>query len=180
MALPGRPRVCDLDNNLDGEFMHLYTVVKHCLRGVLSQFLDVQEEWCWCMEGEDSLCSVCRPCPMRGKRPVGHEFRLPQASFDEETGLTSSAIKYTGPREILCHDQLDENLERRFTHSMELMKSGCTFCWIMRYGECNPGGQGLCGRRMQWVMAKQRVLKRCGLGPGKERKKWIGDYDACF
>ncbi|KAG6980357.1 ATP-dependent DNA helicase tlh2 [Fusarium oxysporum f. sp. conglutinans] len=42
----------------DEEAMQLYLMQGYCLRGIISQFLDVRSDWRWCMDG-DELCSVC-------------------------------------------------------------------------------------------------------------------------
>ena len=44
--------------SLDEEAMQLYLTQQHCCRGVLSQFLDDEPHWRWCMAGEEA-CQVC-------------------------------------------------------------------------------------------------------------------------
>jgi superfamily II DNA helicase RecQ len=39
--------------------MQLYLTQQYCSRGVLSQFLDAQPDWRWCMPGEE-VCQVCQ------------------------------------------------------------------------------------------------------------------------
>jgi hypothetical protein len=52
----------------DREAMQLYLTQQYCSRGVLSQFLDDQPNWQWCMTGEE-VCQVCRE-PHAKSRPL--------------------------------------------------------------------------------------------------------------
>lgn len=58
------------DVDEDEESMHLYLAEQHCLRAVMSQFLDRPHDWRWCMEDEDELCGVC-PRLHAERRPPG-------------------------------------------------------------------------------------------------------------
>jgi superfamily II DNA helicase RecQ len=68
---------------LDEEAIQLYLIEQYCLRGVLSQFLDAPDDWRWCMEGEDELCSVC-PGYHIDWRLLGLPYRLPVLLTAEE------------------------------------------------------------------------------------------------
>jgi len=52
----------------DQEAMQLYLTQQYCSRGVLSQFLDDQRDWRWCMVGEE-VCQVCQE-PHSKARPL--------------------------------------------------------------------------------------------------------------
>lgn len=43
----------DGNASADKQAMQLYLARLYCCRGVLSQFLDQQSDWQWCMEGEE-------------------------------------------------------------------------------------------------------------------------------
>src|SRR5258708_1932100 len=67
-----------LDRQLppDQEAMQLYLTQQYCSRGVLSQFLDAQPHWRWCMQ-DDKACQVCSE-PHVEPRPANLKFALPQ------------------------------------------------------------------------------------------------------
>ncbi|KAI6777521.1 uncharacterized protein J7T54_003695, partial [Emericellopsis cladophorae] len=67
----GAPAALDEDE----EAMQLYLAGGHCLRAVLSQFLDQPGDWRWCMEHEDEPCGAC-PRPRTERRPTGHVLTL--------------------------------------------------------------------------------------------------------
>lgn len=78
----------------------LYRSGVHCLRGVISQFLDAQDEWVWCGP-DDYACSVCRNRTggvFRLRRPRVVEFHHnPNRSTAEpysleDYGLCSSPV----------------------------------------------------------------------------------------
>jgi superfamily II DNA helicase RecQ len=59
----------------DEEAMQLYLIQEHCSRGVLSQFLDTEPYWRWCI-AEDKVYQVCVQ-PYVEPRPVDLKFSLP-------------------------------------------------------------------------------------------------------
>ena len=60
-----------LDGHLsqDQEAMQLYLTQQHCSRGVLTQFLDAEADWRWCMAGEE-CCQVCNEPRQIGRAHV--------------------------------------------------------------------------------------------------------------
>jgi superfamily II DNA helicase RecQ len=59
----------------DEEFMQMYLTQQHCLRAVMSQYLDTRPNYRWCMMGEDDLCRVC-PRHHTERRPASLELTL--------------------------------------------------------------------------------------------------------
>ena len=80
-----------LDQHLvpDQEAMQLYLMQQHCSHGVLSQFLDDQRDWRWCMQGKE-VCEVCQE-PQDEAWPLDLIFALP----------SRQEVAFTGPEEVL-------------------------------------------------------------------------------
>ena len=83
-----KPRV-DQGLSPDEEAMQLYLTQQYCSRGVLSQFLDNQPHWRWCMPGEE-VCQVCRE-PYKEGCPLDLKFEL--AAY--------RGMEFTGPDKVL-------------------------------------------------------------------------------
>ncbi|KFY23902.1 hypothetical protein V491_02362 [Pseudogymnoascus sp. VKM F-3775] len=84
----------------DQEAMDVYLMQEHCSRGVLSQFLDAEADWRWCMQGEEA-CQVCGIGHTEA-RPPDVQYRLRKVEQTE----------FTGPGEVLRQDQVrDEVVE---------------------------------------------------------------------
>ncbi|KFZ25343.1 hypothetical protein V502_00178 [Pseudogymnoascus sp. VKM F-4520 (FW-2644)] len=78
----------------DQEAMDVYLTQQHCSCGVLSQFLDAEADWQWCMTGEEA-CQVC---------VTGHGEAQP---LDVQCWLRKvEQIEFTGPAEVLQQDQV--------------------------------------------------------------------------
>ncbi|KAL5604005.1 uncharacterized protein BROUX77_004191 [Berkeleyomyces rouxiae] len=75
------------DRDEDQEAMLLYLMRKHCLRGIMSQYLDAAHDWTWCMHNRDTLCGVC-PELHSQPRSMGLEMlpppAMPEEVFDDE------------------------------------------------------------------------------------------------
>ena len=185
---------------LDEEMMQLYLAQEHCLRAVMSQYLDKRQDWRWCMEGEDQLCGVC-PRLHTEARPASLELRLaPQAprrrsslSATSEEGDSEAPSRchiaepygrheeyegymtYTGPEEVLRQAKLHGETVRRFEADLEMMRSCCLLCRIEGGRPFNHAA-GTCSRRWPWINAKKKVLQACK----KEGRPWLQDFTACF
>ncbi|PVH72190.1 P-loop containing nucleoside triphosphate hydrolase protein [Cadophora sp. DSE1049] len=113
----------------DREAMQLYLTQQYCSRGILSQFLDAQSDWRWCMPGEER-CQVCRE-PHREARPADVVFALPQRV----------EVEFSGPEEVLRQDQVrDQVLDRAAGRSFDHLPSKCS-------------------RRFRWIRAKQEAYR---------------------
>ena len=183
-----KPQVCV---SADEEAMQLYLSRLHCLRGVMGQFLDREQDWTWCMEDRDELCDVC-PEHHREPRPAGSRFTTTEPTkgepagrgesghgedetiSDEEEDVGGTEMGYSGPAEILRQTRRDEEVLRRFEANMEVMRECCLLCRAkdLPFDHCASS----CWRRQSWIGAKKRVLKSCQ----SEGKPWMADYTACF
>lgn len=146
----------------DQEAMQLYLNAQHCHRGVLSQFLDADKDWRWCMAG-DEPCRVCGKSREQ-PRPAGLAFSLSPAL--ETT--------YTGPDEVLRQDRDNEEIIRRYQMDLEEMAGICLYCRARALDF--EHGPGSCRLKWDWIRAKNEALKmRRGRGKG-----WIEKYVACW
>lgn len=156
-----KPRL-DVHLAPDQEAMQLYLAQKYCSRGVLSQFLDAERHWRWCMEGEE-CCQVCDK-PHKDQRPVGVPF-----------GLASEAeVQYTGPAEVLRQDHVRNQVIDRYEKDLEIMVGSCLYCRVS--GRKFDHEAGRCPRRFHWINAKTQAYD----SRKRENKEWIGRYLACW
>ena len=86
--------------------MQLYLTQHHCSRGVLSQFLNAESDWRWCMAGEEP-CQVCQE-PHSSSRPAGLVFAAAADPLAARPAATAAdhlseetALQVTGPAEVL-------------------------------------------------------------------------------
>lgn len=191
------------ERNADEEAMLLYLSQQHCLRGLMSQFLDVPQDWRWCMEGEDELCAVC-PKHHTERRPSGLAYQLPiRAAGDQARGgcdggdddddsddegecdtagiltqkrqrLTARTMQYTGPRDVRRQDRLDEETRNEFEAAMRMMVGSCLLCRVKNKDFHHTGSS--CSRRHEWLRSKKKVLADCA----REGKGWIEKFVACY
>ncbi|EAQ91762.1 hypothetical protein CHGG_03697 [Chaetomium globosum CBS 148.51] len=169
----------------DEESMQLYLAQQHCLRAVMSQFLDRPVDWRWCMENEE-LCGVC-PEPHTEPRPPGLPL-TPEATSTsavrEAQGPSDLAkvdigragdMEYTGPGEVLHRARLDDEVLRRFEASLEAMRGCCLLCRV-EGGKPFDHGAAACSRRRLWIGAKAKTIRTCA----DEGKPWMAKFTACF
>ena len=103
----------------DEEAMHLYLTQQHCSRGVLSQFLDDEPNWRWCMPGEE-VCGVCRE-PHKEARPPNLKFGLAR----------QGGMSFTGPDEVLRQDHVRDQVLDSYEQDLEIMLGSCLYCRVM-------------------------------------------------
>ncbi len=153
-----------LDQGLspDEEAMQLYLTRQHCFRGVLSQFLDAQRDWRWCMPGEEA-CQVCQK-PHVECRPVDLKFEL----------VVDRGMEYTGPDEVLRQDHSKDQVLDCYERDLEVMVGSCLYCRVV--GRRFNHGPRQCSRRFDWIRAKDEAYQK-RKGEGKE---WIQRYVACW
>lgn len=152
----------------DQEAMQLYLAARHCHRGVLSQFLDAEKDWRWCMAG-DEACRVCDE-PHGQARPAGLAFSFPSPPPGDETAVAT----HTGPGEVLRQDQMNEEVFRRYRTDLEEMAGICLYCRTRALDF--EHGPGSCRLKWDWIRAKSEALK---IGRGKGRG-WMEKYVACW
>jgi superfamily II DNA helicase RecQ len=99
----------------DKEAMQLYLARLHCYRGILSQFLDAESDWRWCMANEEP-CQMCRGQGRTDARPAGLKFSLPSLAKEEV---------FTGPAEVLRQDHLQDQALDRYEQDFRLMVGPC-------------------------------------------------------
>ena len=153
-----------LDTQLppDEEAMQLYLTQQHCSRGVLSQFLDTEPHWRWCM-AEDEVCQVCVK-PHEEPRPADLKFSLPQ----------QVEMAFTGPDEVLRQDHMRDQVLERYKSDLEIMLGICLSCRIQRR-KFNHLPQA-CSRRFDWIHAKNNAYQ----ARKTEGKEWIQRYVVCW
>jgi superfamily II DNA helicase RecQ len=153
-----------LDTQLapDEEAMQLYLTQQHCSRGVLSQFLDTEPHWRWCM-AEDEVCQVCVK-PHVEPRPVDLKFSLPQ----------QVEMVFTGPDEVLRQDHMRDRVLERYESDLEIMLGICLSCRIQSR-KFNHAPQA-CSRRFDWIHAKNNAYQ----ARKTEGKEWIQRYVVCW
>ncbi|PNP50722.1 hypothetical protein FNYG_15934 [Fusarium nygamai] len=167
----------------DEEAMQLYLMQDYCSRGILSQFLDVQSDWRWCMEG-DELCSVC-PTHHAQCRPPTLEYRLPApppdetaaAGQDRDNGGASRAVYemiFTGPAEVLRQAQVRDEELNQYERDLETMKGCCLYCRVE--GKSFEHVAAACARRFDWIRAKKKALHDCQ----SKEKEWMDPHAVCW
>jgi hypothetical protein len=176
-----------LDQRLgaDEEAMQLYLMQEHYSRGVLSQFLDAQPDWRWCMEG-DELCRVC-PTPHAQRRPQDLEYRLPLPPAAATTGTTTAAshhdvndgndimvMTFTGPAEVLRQAEVCDRELSQYERDLETMKGCCLCC--RAEGKPFEHTTAACARRFNWIQAKKKALQDCQ----SKNKEWMEHYAVCW
>jgi hypothetical protein len=154
-----------LDEHLssDRKAMQLYLTQQYCSRGVLSQFLDAQRDWRWCMPGEE-VCQVCREPHTEGRAP-GLQFELP---------ARRGSIAFTGPDEVLRQDHVRDRVLESYEHDLEIMLGSCLYCRLL--GRPFTHAPDTCPRRFDWIRAKNAAYQ----ARKKEGKHWITRYVACW
>ncbi|KAH6985535.1 hypothetical protein EDB80DRAFT_511797, partial [Ilyonectria destructans] len=166
----------------DSEAMHLYLMQRHCSRGVLSQFLDRESDWRWCME-DDELCGVC-PEYHRERRPPGLQFHLPklirsssaepEEDGDAEARPSASEMVFTGPREVLRQAQVCDEELSRYESDLQTMLGCCLYCRVE--GKPFEHAVTTCARRHHWIKAKQKALRDCQ----SRDRDWLERYVVCW
>jgi superfamily II DNA helicase RecQ len=146
----------------DQEAMQLYLTQQYCSRGILSQFLDTEPHWRWCM-AEDEVCQVCSK-PHIEPRPVKLKFSFPP----------QTRIAFTGPEEILRQDHMRDQILDRYENDLETMLGTCLFCRIL-CRKFNHAPQS-CSRRFSWIHAKSDAYQ----ARKTEGKEWIQRYVTCW
>ncbi|KAL5344167.1 hypothetical protein ACLOAV_004652 [Pseudogymnoascus australis] len=146
----------------DREAMDVYLTQEHCSRGVLSQFLDAEADWRWCMQGEEA-CEVCGIGHTEA-RPVDVRYQLRKVE----------QFQFTGPSEVLRQDQVRDEALERYESDLEVMSGSCLYCRVQGRKFDHSGSQ--CGRRFEWIKAKTEALE----ARKKEGKEWIERYLACW
>ena len=146
----------------DQEAMQLYLTQQYCSRGVLSQFLDDQPNWRWCMAGEE-VCQVCRE-PHAEARPLDLRFEL----------AAQGGMEFTGPDEVLRQDHVRDQVLDSYERDLEVMLGSCLYCRLLsRKFDHAPGA---CSRRFHWIHAKNEAYQT----RKREEKEWIQRYVACW
>jgi orsellinic acid/F9775 biosynthesis protein OrsD/helicase-like protein/RAD3-like DEAD/DEAH box helicase len=146
----------------DKEAMQLYLTQQYCSRGVLSQFLDDQPHWRWCMPGEE-VCQVCQESHMED-RPLGLKFEL----------AARGGMEFTGPDEVLRQDHVRDQVLDSYERDLEVMLGSCLYCRIL--SRKFDHAAGACPRRFQWIHAKNEAYQT----RKREKKEWIQRYMACW
>ncbi|RGP78560.1 telomere-associated recq-like helicase [Fusarium longipes] len=167
----------------DKEAMQLYLMQEHCLRRALSQFLDAQSDWWWCMEG-DQLCGVC-PVPHTERRPATLKFRLPlpppvtagqdRDDVDRSAGpIASEIMTFTGPAEVLRQAEACDEELGRYEKDLETMRGCCLYC--RAEGKPFEHTATACARRFNWIRAKEKALRDCQ----SKQREWMDRYTVCW
>jgi hypothetical protein len=140
--------------------MQLYLTQQHCSRGVLSQFLDTEPHWRWCM-AEDEACQVCVQ-PHVEPRPVNLKFSLP----------LQVRMTFTGPDEVFRQDYVQDQVLDRYESDLQTMLGTCLSCRVQSR-KFNHAPQ-TCSRRFSWIHAKNDAYQ----ARKTEGKEWIERYVA--
>jgi len=146
----------------DRRAMQLYLTQQYCSRGVLSQFLDDQPHWRWCMAGEE-VCQVCRE-PHTEARPLDLRFEL----------AVARGMQFTGPDEVLRQDHVQDQALDSYERDLEVMLGSCLYCRPL--GRRFNHAPGTCSRRFHWIHAKNEAVQT----RKREEKDWIQRYVACW
>lgn len=170
----------DRPQGADKEAMQLYLTQQYCSRGILSQFLDAESDWWWCMEG-DELCGVC-PEHHIERRPPSLKFSLPGPTNgsgqggDDSTEASPGAgeMVFTGPNEVLRQARVYDEELSQYERDLEIMVGCCLYCRVE--GKPFEHAAAACARRHNWIRAKQKALRECQ-GKGKE---WMDRYAVCW
>ena len=162
-----KPLVRPQPPSVDKAAMQLYLRNQHCLRGVLSQFLDQPTDWRWCMDGEET-CQVCQE-PHQEPRPLG-----PAWTSAPGQGGSEGELAYTGPQEVLEQDYAQAQALEAYERAFELMAGSCLYC----RAESRPFDHraSACPRRFHWIRLKQDALRV----RQEEGQPWIAPYVACW
>jgi superfamily II DNA or RNA helicase len=166
----------------DSEAMQLYLMQRHCSRGILSQFLDGESDWRWCME-DDELCGVC-PEHHRERRPPGLQFHLPklirsstpepEEDDDAEARPSASEMVFTGPKEVLRQARVCDEELSRYESDLQTMLGCCLYCRVE--GKPFEHAVTTCARRHHWIKAKQKALRDCQ----SRNRDWLERYVVCW
>ena len=146
----------------DREAMQLYLTQRYCSRGVLSQFLDAQPDWRWCMAGEE-VCQVCGD-PHTEARPQDLTFALE----------TAAGMVFTGPEEVLRQDYARDQVLDSYERDLQTMVGSCLYCRVE--GRSFEHAARKCSRRFHWINAKNEAYQT----RKREDKDWIERYVACW
>jgi superfamily II DNA or RNA helicase len=147
----------------DHEAMELYLTQRQCFRGVLSQFLDLPQDWRWCIGG-DIPCGVCLLAPNQVARPSGLHYQLQPPP---ETIFSAS-------NEVLQQDFIQDRVLEQYEHDLTIMQGLCLYCRAM--SRSFEHSTSSCRQKWDWIRAKQDVLRRCK----EEGKEWILEYVVCW
>jgi hypothetical protein len=142
--------------------MQLFLTQQHCSRGVLSQFLDDQRDWRWCMLGEE-VCQVCQE-PHKEARPPDLQFALPALG----------GMAFTGPEEVLRQDHTRDEALDRYERDLQIMLGDCLYCRALGRQFKHPAQK--CSRRFDWIHAKNEAYQL----RKREEREWIPRYVACW
>jgi superfamily II DNA or RNA helicase len=169
----------------DRDSMRLYLSGQHCLRAVMSQFLDAPADWRWCMRGEDERCGIC-PVAHLEPRPPGLRVPPSPSPSPRATGAVavllpgdqaweaSAAMQFTGPREVGRQGRVQQEALDRLEAGLAALIGSCPLCRIG--GRPFDHTAGTCSRRSEWVGAKRQALASCK----KQGRPWMTRYTACF
>jgi hypothetical protein len=158
----------------DEESMQLYLSHQHCLRAVMSQYLDARPDWSWCMEGRDELCSFC-PTYHREPRPRGLQLELAPPPPPPLLPVESDMV-YTGPEAVAHQQRLDEEVLDRLQKDLDIMADRCLLCRVKGKEDRQRHRAGQCPQRWTWLRPKKAILQSCQ----QKGKPWIEPYVACF
>jgi hypothetical protein len=147
----------DAGLSADKRAMQLYLTQRHCLRGILSQFLDQQQDWRWCMENEKS-CGVCRD-PHSQQRPDGLLFGQPTPLEHGGEGSDCEETMFQGPKEVLRQDRENDGLLARYKRDLEITRDSCLYCRML--GRAFEHMPIACAWRWDWIHAKKKALAAC-------------------
>jgi superfamily II helicase len=147
----------DAGLSADKKAMQLYLTQRYCFRGVLSQFLDQQQDWRWCMENEES-CSVCRE-PYSQRRPDGLVFSQITPVDHSGRGTDYKDTIFQGPKEVLRQDRENEGLLIRYKRDLEITRDSCLYCRML--GRAFDHMAMACAWRWDWIRAKKKALVAC-------------------
>lgn len=153
-----------LDRTLspDQEAMQLYLAQQYCSRGVLSQFLDAQPDWRWCMVDEE-VCQVCKE-PHTQARPPDLVFALQKPA----------ATAFTGPDEVLRQDYVKNQVLDCYERDLQAMVGTCLYCRVV--GRSSAHLAHTCGRRFHWINPKREAYEK----RKAEGREWIKPYVVCW
>ena len=146
----------------DREAIQLYLAQRYCSRGVLSQFLDAQPDWRWCIAGEEA-CQVCGE-PYTEARPQDLTFAL----------KTPAGIVFTGPEEVLRQDHARDQVLDSYKRDLQAIVGRCLYCRVEGRGFEHAARK--CSRQFHWINTKNKAYQ-ARKGEGKD---WIERYVACW
>jgi superfamily II DNA helicase RecQ len=95
------------------EAMDAFLTQEHCSRGVLSQFLNTETDWRWCMQGEEA-CQVCGIGHTEAQ-PVNVQYQLRKVE----------QFEFAGPAEVLRQDQLRDEVLEQYERDLRVMRGNC-------------------------------------------------------